>query len=109
MILVMDIAKSKRDAMLRITKIFENLSLAIYKIEGKVTDESLQIWTDELGVLRKRADRMLILDFYQVWSISAKAIEILVENLSKDMRVMNPSIETRSMLHTAGQSAKILE
>jgi hypothetical protein len=33
----------KMPAMFRIKKIFENLSLAIYKIEGKVTDESLQI------------------------------------------------------------------
>jgi len=95
--------------MLRITKIFENPSLAIYKIEGKVTDESLEIWADELGALRKQADRMLILDFCQVWSISAKAIEILMVNLSKDMQVMNPSMEARNMLHAAGLSARVLE
>lgn len=95
--------------MFRITRIFETPSLIIYKIEGKVTDESLRVWTDELEAIVKKADRKLILDLCQVWSISAKATEILKENLSKDMHLLNPSMEVRNMLHAIGLSAKVLE
>ncbi|MDZ7361879.1 MAG: hypothetical protein ONB46_14310 [candidate division KSB1 bacterium] len=61
--------------MFRIKKVFENLSLAIYKIEGKVTDESLQIWKEELQALNHQPDRKIILDFCHAWSISAPAID----------------------------------
>jgi anti-anti-sigma regulatory factor len=95
--------------MFRITKIFENSLLAIYKIEGKITDDNLQAWTEELAALQKQADRQLILNFCQVWSISAKAIEILMAHLTNDVRVMNPSMDVRNMLHAAGLAAKVLE
>jgi anti-anti-sigma regulatory factor len=95
--------------MFRITKIFENASLAIYKIEGKIADESLQVWTDELETIQKQSGRQHILDFSNVWSISAKALGSLMANLSNGIFVMNPSIEVRNTLHASGLSAKVLE
>jgi anti-anti-sigma regulatory factor len=95
--------------MFRITKIFSNSSLDIYKIEGKITDESLQVWTEELNALQKPMDRKLIFDFSQVWSISAKAIEILMAHLTNGTQIMNPGMDVRNMLHTAGLSARVLE
>ena len=62
--------------MFRITKIFANGSLDIYKVEGKVTDEGLQIWAGELSALQQEVDRQILLDFCQVWAISAKAVAI---------------------------------
>ncbi len=95
--------------MFRITKIFENPSLAIYKIEGKVADENLPVWMTELETLQKQAGRQLILDFCQVWSINAKAVEMLMSHLTNGTRVMNPNMDMRNMLHAAGLSSKVLE
>ncbi|MDZ7344803.1 MAG: hypothetical protein ONA90_09870 [candidate division KSB1 bacterium] len=95
--------------MFRITKIFENPLLVIYKIEGEIADASLSVWTDELKALQKQANRQRILDFSRVWSISADALQSLMANLSNGIFVMNPSIEVRNTLHTAGLSAKVLE
>lgn len=95
--------------MFRITKIFENPSLAIYKIEGKIADENLPVWISELDALQNHAGRQLILDFSQVWSINAKAIEMLMAHLTNGTRVMNPSMDMRNMLHAVGLSSKVLE
>ena len=94
--------------MFRITKIFDDSSLTIYRIEGKIGDESLQIWTDELHALPKPPGHKLILDFCHVWSIDGKAVEILMTSLSNDFQVMNPSMEIRNRLHAAGLSDRVL-
>ena len=95
--------------MFRITKIFENSSLSIFKVEGKIADENLLPWTDELWNLLKQADRQLILDLSQVWSMNPKAIGMLMPHLARGMKVMNPGVEVRNMLHAAGLSSKVLE
>lgn len=98
--------------MFRIRKIFENLLLVIYKIEGKVTDESLQVWIDELNALNSQPDRKVILDFCQVWSISARGVEFLSAYLSSrlhDIHIINPSMDVRNLLHVAGLSHRVLE
>ena len=98
--------------MFRIKKVFENPKLAIYKIEGKITDESLQVWIDELHALNQLPDRKIILDFCQAWSLSASAIEFLTAYLSNsrpDIQIMNTGIDVRNTLHAAGLSARVLE
>jgi anti-anti-sigma regulatory factor len=95
--------------MFRITKIFDDSLLAIHKIEGKVTDEGLEIWMEALNCLKARAHRKVILDFCQVWSISSQAIDILTTHLSNDIHVMNPCMDIRNRLHSAGFSACVLE
>jgi hypothetical protein len=53
-VLAMSRAKIKHEAtMFRIKKIFENHSACIFKIEGKVTDENLGIWTEEINAMKK--------------------------------------------------------
>lgn len=98
--------------MFRIRKIFENLLLVLYKIEGKVTDESLQVWIEELRALNAQPDRKVILDFCQVWSISERGIEFLTAYLSSslhDIQIINPSMDIRNLLHAAGLSQRVLE
>lgn len=102
----------KRAIMFRIKKVFENLSLAIYKVEGKVTDDSMAIWINELSALNLQPERKIILDFCQVWSINATALEFLVAYLSSqvfDIHIINPGIDVRNMLHSAGLAARVLE
>jgi hypothetical protein len=98
--------------MFRIKKIFENLTLAIYRIEGKVTDESLLTWIQELNTLNQFRDRKIILDLCRAWSISPQALELLKAQLSNnihDVVLINPGMEVRNTLHTAGLSARVLE
>ncbi len=98
--------------MFRIKKIFENLTIAIYRIEGKVTDESLRVWMDELKALNQLRDRKIILDLCQAWSISAPAVELLTAHLSNnihDIVITNPGTDVRNTLHTAGLSTRVLE
>lgn len=98
--------------MFRITKIFEIPSLTIHKIEGKVTDESLQVWIDELSALNSQPDRKVILDFCQVWAISERGVEFLAAHLSNnshDIHIINPSMDVRNLLHASGLSKRVLE
>jgi hypothetical protein len=95
--------------MFRITKIFANSSLEIYRVEGKVTDDGLQIWTEELNAFYRSVDRHILLDFCRVWAMSARAMAILTTQLAGHICVMNPNIDLRNMLHAAGLAAKVLE
>ncbi len=49
--------------MFRITRIFENSSTAIYRIEGKISDENLNAWTAEIQSIRQLKHNQIILDF----------------------------------------------
>jgi len=98
--------------MFRIKKVFENHALAIYKVEGKVTDDNMLLWSNELNALNLQPDHKVILDFCQVRSINATALEFLVAYLSSkvfDIHIINPGMDVRNMLHTAGLSARVLE
>lgn len=54
--------------MLRITKAFENDSILIYRIEGKINEETLGVWREELAALSKMNGHEIILDFSQVYA-----------------------------------------
>jgi anti-anti-sigma regulatory factor len=95
--------------MLRITKAFENDSISIYKIEGKISEETLGVWAEEIRALNKMADRQIILDLSQVWFICTKGMEVLVQLMSNNLYLLNCPMEVRNVLHTAGLSARILE
>jgi anti-anti-sigma regulatory factor len=94
--------------MFRITKVFENDSMTIYRIEGKVTDENLDLWTEEIATIRKLTVRQIILDFCQVWFMSNKALEALLALMSNDLYLLNCSMEVRNALHTAGLSTRLI-
>jgi anti-anti-sigma regulatory factor len=95
--------------MLRITKAFENDATSIYKIEGKINEETLAVWAEELSALKKVTDRQIILDFSQVWFICTKGVETLVKLMSNNLYLMNCPMEMRNRLHSAGLSERMLE
>ncbi len=95
--------------MLRITKTFENDRTSIYKVEGKITEEILAVWTKELRALGHIPGRHIILDFSQVWSICIKGVDVLVKLMSDHLYVMNCPMEVRNVLQAAGLSARMLE
>jgi len=95
--------------MFRMRKIFANGSVEIYKIEGKVTDEVLPLWQEQLAARQADEKRDILLDFSQVWVLSDAAIEILISHLRGSMRVMNPGMYLRNLLHAAGLSTRVSE
>lgn len=97
------------EIVFRITKIFADGALDIYKIEGTIADDSLQAWSEALSGLHNSADRKILLDFCQVRLISVRALEILATHLTTGTHVMNPGIDVRNILHTAGLASRVLE
>lgn len=95
--------------MFRITKAFENEATEIFRIEGKITDENLPEWNHEINSIRSENGRQVILDLGQVWFISSRAVEALIERLSDEMYILNCGMEMRNILHASGLSAKMLE
>jgi anti-anti-sigma regulatory factor len=94
--------------MLRITKAFENDCTLIYKMEGKINSESLDVWAEEIDALKKVTGHQIILDFSQVWFMSAKAVDVLTKSMPNHLYLLNCPMEIRNMLHTAGLSTRIL-
>jgi len=95
--------------MFLIRKIFENDLTLIFKIEGEITDVSLDVWADEISALKKQSERQIILVFSSVSYMSPKAIEKLVELWSNNIYLLDCTIFIRNMLHTAGLSANLLD
>jgi hypothetical protein len=95
--------------MFRITKTFENSATRLYRIEGKVTDEGLSDWNRELNRIIFPRDRQVILDFCGVWFFCVKAVEILLNQITEDVFVVNCGMELRNVFHASGLSARMLE
>jgi STAS domain. len=94
--------------MFRITKAYENDSTEIFRIEGEVTDENLQNWTQAIALLQPSDSKSVILDFAQVWFMSTRAVEELIRVLTDRSYVMNGGMELRNLLHVSGLSEKML-
>jgi anti-anti-sigma regulatory factor len=95
--------------MFRITKAFQNESTDIFRIEGKITDENLSEWNQQISSIQPEIGRHVILDFAQVWYISAGAVAVLMNLLSDHVYILNCGIEVRNVLHSSGLSARMLE
>src|SRR5437867_1396810 len=84
--------------MFRITKAFENDRTSIYKIEGKVTDENLVDWNQEIDSITLNSGRQVILDLSQIWYISSNAIEILLKHILDHVYILNCGMQIRNVL-----------
>ena len=95
--------------MFRISKAYENEATQIFRIEGKITDENLAVWRQEILSLQPHNGRHVILDFAQVWFISIKGVEVLMKLLTDRVYVLNCGMEVRNVLHASGLSGRMLE
>lgn len=93
--------------MFRITTAFENETVSIYRIEGKITDENLPAWSEEIKILLN-ATKHVILDFCNVWFITGQAVEILVKMNGKRVHLMNCTMDVRNALYAAGLSHQLI-
>lgn len=95
--------------MFRITKAFENEATEIIRIEGKITDENLFEWDQEIRSIQFQSGHHVILDFAQVWFISSEAVQILMKLLTDRVYILNCGMEVRNILHASGLSGRMLE
>ena len=95
--------------MFRISKAFQNQLTEIIRIEGKITDENLSDWNQEIQTITPSNGREVILDFAQVWFISPRAVETLLKLLSERVYILNCGMEVRNLLHASGLSSRMLE
>lgn len=91
--------------MFRITKVFENDTTAIYKIEGRILEESVETWIRELGELLEQKQRQIILDLSQVWHLCRSGIEPLIRKDLNKFYLLNCSMEIKNTLAAAGCSS----
>jgi len=94
--------------MYRIRKAFDSESTAIYKIEGRLTEDTLAEWSEEIRNLTEIDKREIILDLSQVWYVSAKAVEAFIE-LTHNVYLLNCPMEVRNVLYSSGLVNRMLE
>jgi hypothetical protein len=95
--------------MFRITKALENNATLLYRIEGRLTDEGLTDWNQEVIAMMETNDRQVILDFCGVWYMSIKAVDVLVNHIKNHVFILNCGMELRNVMHACGLSARMLE
>src|SRR5262245_13691162 len=102
-------SKQEKLMMFRITKAFENPITYIFRIEGKITDNGLSDWADEINKFKSVSGRQVILDFSQLFFIAPKAVEMLLNNITENVFILNCSTEIRNRFHSSGLSGRMLE
>ena len=95
--------------MFRIENIFENASIALLKIEGKITDSVLDAWSDSLREEIHSRDKQVIIDFCCVSHIGSRAIERLAEIAKEDTLVFNCPLFLKNMLRSNGSAVHVLD
>lgn len=95
--------------MFRIRKTFENSTLAIFIVEGKITDEQVNLWSQEIHLITQRENDQLILNFCSLAFISAEALRVLTNALTNRIYIMNSSLYVRNLLKAAGCFENLLD
>ncbi|MCI0446285.1 hypothetical protein L0152_24110 [bacterium] len=95
--------------MFRITKTFENRITFIFRIEGKITDNGLTDWAYEINKFKTVSGRQVILDFSQLFFIAPKAVDMLLNNMTENLYILNCSTDIRNRFHSSGLGGRMLE
>lgn len=93
--------------MFRITRIFENEVMVLYKVEGKLTDEEKAAWDQELNAMKDGKGRQILLDLGQVWHLGSDAMRKLIAD-SDHWFLLNCSMELRNRMTAAGRTSRVL-
>jgi hypothetical protein len=94
--------------MFRITKLFENNGTAIFRVEGKINDESLNDWTAGIQLI-KEPNGKIILDLGRVWSFGPQSLLALIKGIDENLFVLNCGTEIGNRLLSAGLSNQVLD
>ncbi len=95
--------------MFRMKKIFDNDLTTIIKIEGQIPDNESNNWSAEISSLIKQSERQVILEMCDVTFISAKAVQVMMDELTDKVFLLNCPTFVKNMLQSAGLSAHVLD
>ena len=95
--------------MFRIRKIFESSDTVIFTVEGTITDDQIEVWSQEIGLIAQRENNHLIFNFCSLAFINAEGLRVLTSTLSNKIRIMNSSVYVRNVLNTTGCSKNLLD
>ena len=95
--------------MFRIQKAFEDDRTIIFSVAGKITDDQIDVWSQEITGIAQKEKEHLILNFCSLAFISAKALKVLTDSLSRRVHIMNCSVYVRNLLHASGSTVIFLD
>ena len=88
--------------MIRMRKVLENERNIIFKIEGEITDTTLDCWNDFMQQLDGEKERQQILDFCESRLNHLQALAALIEKMTPQIFLLNCPLPIRNMLQSAG-------
>ena len=94
--------------MFMIKKVYENELTALLKIEGEITDLTLDDWTEALASLLRQTNKHVILDCCDVTFVSLKIAERLLQQMTGKIFLLNCPTTVQNLVHAAGFSKQVL-
>ena len=95
--------------MFLIKKVYENELTALLKIEGEITDLTLEDWAVALASLLQQTHKHVILDCCDVTLVSSKIAERLLQQMTNRIFLLNCPMTVQNLVHAAGFSKQVLE
>ena len=94
--------------MFRITKVFENMSTTIFRIEGKISDENLELWITEINFIHQTGNTQIILDLSRVWFLGEQSLQVLMNRINERLFLLNCSTQLENRLIAAGMCHQLI-
>jgi len=95
--------------MFRISKAFENDQIEMITIEGEIKDCDASDWAEALQSILSASHRQSMLNFCGTSMVSAKAIEILIHQMTEHIFLLNCPTAMQNLVHAAGFSKQVVE
>lgn len=100
--------ENEDNAMFRITRVYKNAQIELWKISGRVRPSQLTDWSEALKTLPRVSGRQIIIDCCEVAYLSPEAAGRLIDHITADTFIANSPAPVRNMICAAGFSAQVL-
>ncbi len=95
--------------MFLIKKVYENELTALLKIEGEISNLTLEDWAAALASLLQQTNKHVILDCCDITFVSPKIAERLLQQMTNRVFLLNCPTMVQNLVHAAGFSKQVLE
>lgn len=95
--------------MFLIKRVYENELTALFKVEGEITDLTLEDWAEALAALLAQTQKHVILDCCDVTFVSLKVAEKLIAQMTSKIFLLNCPTRVQNLVHAAGFAKQVLE
>ncbi len=94
--------------MFLIKKVYENDLTALMKIEGQITNLTLEDWAEALATLLRQTNKHVILDCCDVTFVSPGIAERLLQQMTNKVFLLNCPTTVQNLALAAGFSKQVL-